>query len=53
MAKKVPADIDKNIAYTTFPSSEIIHPNPIDITFNIACIIIRIVAVFCGILRAL
>jgi hypothetical protein len=36
MAKNVPADNDKNMAYTTFPSTDIIHPNPIDATFSIA-----------------
>lgn len=41
IAKNVPADRDKNIAYRTSPYKAIIHPKPIDNMFKIACPIIR------------
>eukprot|EP00919_Chromeraceae_sp_WS-2016_P062332 GHVR01147592.1.p1 GENE.GHVR01147592.1~~GHVR01147592.1.p1 ORF type:complete len:102 (+),score=7.41 GHVR01147592.1:1161-1466(+) len=48
MAKNVPAEIDKNMAYTTGPVDEIIHPAPIAAIFKIACPIIKQYATLLG-----
>ena len=42
IAKKVPADIDKNIASAKSPYDSIIQPNPIESTFKAAWIMIKV-----------
>ena len=46
IAKNVPAEIDKKIAYTTSPEDEIIQPRPMEPTFKKACTIMRVYANF-------